>query len=62
VQEALREDADYRGVESHCHFRRLSDYESAAAAAGLVLETHVRYELPCERTPKDVLVFARTSR
>jgi SAM-dependent methyltransferase len=61
IEEQLVADADYRGAQRHCHFRRAADYESAAAAAGLSLATHSRYALPRSGVVEDVLVYVRDS-
>jgi predicted TPR repeat methyltransferase len=59
IEEQLVEERAYRGVESHCHFRRASDYARAASEAGLRIVAHERYRLPRSGVTEDVLVYER---
>lgn len=61
IEEQLVEEDAYRGVERHCHFRRLADYRAAAREAGLELVAHERYALPASGARQDVLVYARAA-
>jgi predicted TPR repeat methyltransferase len=59
IQEQLVDEGAYAGVQRHCHFRRASDYERAAARAGLALVSHERYALPMSGAKQDILVYRR---
>ena len=59
IEEQIVDDHAYVGVQRHCHFRRASDYERAAARAGLTLVSHERYALPMSGARQDILVYRR---
>ena len=61
LQVHLRDDADYVGVEAHCHFRRYRDYAAIADESGFDWVRHERYALPVERVYKDLIALRRSS-
>lgn len=58
IQEHFVDEASYRGIESHCHFRRSKDYFAVLKALNLGLREALRYQLPSEGTHKDMLVLS----
>lgn len=59
LQVHLRDDADYVGVQGHCHFRRRRDYEAVARESGFDWVRHQRYLLPAEKVHKDLIALRR---